>query len=370
MSYSAEPSRRSERLHGNATPVNRRVALLFPMLFLASAVTDSYGQVAGEDPVTDPMTRIGIIGLDTSHVPAFTKAFHSDPPIDPAVQGFRVVAAYPHGSRDIESSASRIPKYTEAVREMGVEVVDSISELLDRVDCVLLETNDGRPHLDQAIEVFRASKPVFIDKPVGSNLAEVVAIFDAAEHYGAAMFSSSSLRFSEGAQAVRGGKYGPVTGCSSFSPCALEPTHSKLYWYGIHGVETLFTCMGKGCQSVTHTATDDFDLAVGVWSDGRIGTFRGIRTGKSGYGGIAFGENGLGQIGPYGGYQPLVIEIAKFFRSATSPIDPEETIELYAFMQAAEESEKRGGVPVQIVEVMAQAKEKSAALLKSRIEAR
>jgi predicted dehydrogenase len=310
--------------------------------------------------------KVGIIGLDTSHVPAFTKSINREP-ADPAMHNCRVVAAYPYGSRDIESSASRIPKYTAEVKAMGLEVVDSIDDLLSKVDCVLLETNDGRPHLEQALQVFQAGKPVFIDKPTGSKLSEVVAIFTAAKHYGVPMFSSSSLRYSEGAQAIRSGKVGKVLGCDAYSPCSLEKTHVDLYWYGIHGVETLFTCMGTGCQSVQHASTDDLELAVGIWSDGRIGTFRGIRAGKSGYGGTAFGDKGITPIGDYGGYQPLVQQITKFFRTRELPIDPAETVELYAFMQAAYESKKRGGDAVTIAEVMETAEKEANRLLDGKL---
>ncbi len=313
--------------------------------------------------------RVGIIGLDTSHVPSFIKSINREP-ADPAMQNCRVVAAYPYGSRDIESSASRIPKYTAEVKAMGLEVVDSIDGLLSMVDCVLLETNDGRPHLEQALQVFRAGKPVFIDKPTGSKLSEVVAIFTAAKHYGVPVFSSSSLRYSDGAQAIRGGKVGKVLGCDAYSPCSLEETHIDLYWYGIHGVESLFTCMGTGCQSVQHTSTKDFESAVGVWSAGRIGTFRGIRAGKSGYGGTAFGDKAIAQIGDYGGYQPLVNQIAKFFRTREAPIDPAETIEIYAFMQAAYESKQRGGASVTIAEVMEAATKEATILLAGQLDSK
>ncbi|HBV62955.1 MAG TPA: dehydrogenase [Rhodopirellula sp.] len=310
-----------------------------------------------EEPSPDPQKRlrVGVIGLDTSHVLAFTKAFQQAKPDAPDLSGFDVVAAYPFGSADIESSASRIPKYTEDMKALGVEIVDSIATLLAKVDCVLLETNDGRLHLKQALQVFRTGKPVFIDKPTGSNLAEVVAIFRAAAHFNAPMFSSSSLRYSDGAQAIRGGKVGRVLGCTTYSPCTLEPTHVDLFWYGIHGVESLYTCMGTGCRSVTHTSTEDFELAVGIWADGRIGSFRGIRAGAKGYGGIAFGEKGITEIGPYGGYRPLVEKIAKFFRTSEPPIAANETIELYAFMQAAAQSKQQGGTPVEIAKVMQEA---------------
>ncbi|MCC9599413.1 Gfo/Idh/MocA family oxidoreductase [Stieleria sp. JC731] len=311
--------------------------------------------------------RIGVIGLDTSHVPAFTKAFNAEP-ADPEMMNCRVVAAYPFGSRTIESSFSRIPDYQKQVEALGVEVVDSIDELLSKVDCVLLETNDGKPHLDQALQVFQAGKPVFIDKPVASNLAEVVAIYRAAEQFDVPMFSSSSLRYSEGAQAIRNGAAGTVLGCNAFSPASTEPTHSRLFWYGIHGCESLYTCMGPGCQQVQLTSTDDRELAVGVWSDGRIGTFHGMRNGKKSYGGTAFGDKAIVPIGDYGGYRPLVVQIAKFFRTGEPPIDPAETIELYAFMAAAEASSQQGGMPVKIETVLRQAEQDASELLKAKIK--
>jgi predicted dehydrogenase len=339
----------------------------FPTLVLAMAFLP-WSQTEAVDAISEETVRIGMIGLDTSHALAFTKEFHQDPPDDEATGGFRVVAAYPQGSTDIESSASRIPKYTAEMKELGVAIVDSIDELLDQVDVVLLETNDGRLHLEQALKVFQAGKPVFIDKPTGSNLSEVVAIFRAAEHFDVPMFSSSSLRYSKGAQSIRAGKIGRVLGCDSFSPCTIEKTHVDLYWYGIHGVETLYTCMGAGCTSVTHTSTEDFELAVGQWADGRIGTYRGMRTGKRGYGGTAFGEKAIVPVGSYDGYQPLVFEIAKFFRSKEPPIDPVETIELYAFMQAAHESKRREGIPVSIAEVLQTAEDQATKLLEGKLE--
>ncbi|MGB7329723.1 MAG: Gfo/Idh/MocA family oxidoreductase [Rubripirellula sp.] len=318
---------------------------------------------AHADDAAATTIRIGLIGLDTSHSPALVKTFNDPNPKDDSFAGQRIVAAYPFGSRTIESSASRIPKYTEEVEQQGVKIVDSIDELLAKVDCVLLETNDGTLHLEQALEIFRASKPVFIDKPTGSNLAEVIAIFRAAQHYEVPMFSSSSLRFSSGAQAIRNGKVGRVLGCSSYSPCAIEPSHVDLFWYGIHGVETLYTCMGSGCESVAHSSTDDFEFASGIWDDGRIGTCRGIRSGKSGYGGIVFGEKSIEDVGTYDGYRPLFVEIAKFFRTQQSPIDDAETIEIYAFMQAASESKDAGGVPIKIEDVMNTAEQTATELL-------
>lgn len=291
---------------------------------------------------SDPI-KIGIIGLDTSHSPAFTKLFNAENP-KPELAGFRVVAAYPYGSSDIESSYSRIPDYINQVKEWGVEITDSIEDLLEKVDVVLLETNDGKPRLEQARKVINARKPFFIDKPVASSLEDTKMIYEEAAENQVPIFSASSLRYMSNAQSVRyDGRIGKVLGCDSFSPATIEAGHPDLFWYGIHGVEILFTVMGPGCESVSRSSTSDADVVVGKWKDGRIGTFRGMRVGKHEYGGTAFGSEGNLVLGNYEGYEPLAVKIAEFFKTGISPVDPAETLEIYAFMEAADESKRRGG---------------------------
>ncbi|MDH3582993.1 MAG: Gfo/Idh/MocA family oxidoreductase [Phycisphaerae bacterium] len=322
--------------------------------FAVAAVLAPLGAALAEKPAL----RIGIIGLDTSHAIAFTKLFH-DSEKEAGLQGFRVVAAYPKGSVDIESSVTRIPKYTEQMRGMGVGIVGSIDDLVGQVDAVLLETNDGRPHLEQALPVMRAGKPLFIDKPVAGSLSDAIAIFELARHYRVPVFSSSSLRYCTGAVDVRSGKIGKVLGATAYSPMSVEKTHPDLFWYGIHGVELLYTVMGTGCQSVVRTDTDKATVVTGVWAGGRIGTFRGLRTGRRGYGGAAFGQKGIADIGPFQGYAPLLVEVGRFFRTGKPPVSSQETLEIYAFMEAADESKRLGGASASVKAVMERARKEA-----------
>ena len=108
--------------------------------------------------------RIGIIGLDTSHSIAFTKALNGPNP-NPEFGGYKVVAAYPYGTKTIKSSTDRIPGYIEDVKKLGVEITDSISDLLSKVDFVLLETNDGRLHRGPSRRIgSRAALPYDADR--------------------------------------------------------------------------------------------------------------------------------------------------------------------------------------------------------------
>jgi predicted dehydrogenase len=327
--------------------------------------------------------RAGIIGCDTSHVVAFTGLLN-DPKAGPELADVKVVAAYPGGSDDIPASKDRLPKFVATLRDRyKVKIVDSIEELLKEVDVVLLESVDGRPHLKQVIPVLKAGKPVFIDKPVAGSLADALQIFALAKKYGVPCFSSSSLRFAAGTAGVKkDAKLGKVLGCDVYGPCSLEPHHPDLFWYGVHGVETLFTIMGTGCESVSRVHTKDVDLVTGKWQDGRVGTFRGIRKGASGYGATVFGEKAVVAIDAYRGpkviaadvtkvpdkkkssgssYGPLVKEIVTFFKTGQAPVSAEETIEIFAFMEAADESKRQGGRPVRLEDVIARARQKAGA---------
>lgn len=296
--------------------------------------------------------RIGIIGLDTSHCEAFTKVINATDK-SPEFEGFQVVAAYPYGSKTIESSASRIPKITEDIKKYNVAITSSIADLLKVSDVILLETNDGRLHLEQAMEVIKAGKPMFIDKPIAASLKDANTILAAAKKNKVPVFSTSSLRFTPDVQTIaKGETVGKVLGVDVFTPCAIEKTHPDLFWYGIHGVETIFTILGKNCKQVVRSHTEDTDVVTGIWADGRIGTFRGTRAGNHDYGGTVFGEKGHKYFSAYGGYEPLLKEIVQFFKTGISPVDPEETIAVCAFMEAADESKRNGGKPVEIDSIL------------------
>ncbi len=313
-------------------------------------------------PADEPKSlRAGIIGLDTSHVVAFTTTLNKGPKKAedaPKVAGLRVVAAYPQGSKDIKSSTDRVPEYVEKVKALGVEIVNSIDELLTKVDVVFLESNDGRVHLEQLKPVLDAKKPVFIDKPIAGNLVDAIRILDLIKKSGVPAFCSSSLRFSKTTQDIRNGSIGKVTRAESFSPAHLEPTHVDLYWYGVHGCESLFTVMGTGCQSVKRGTTEDGKIMVtGTWEGGRTGIFR-EENGKDrkGYGGKAVGEKGEAAFGAYDGYDVLLFAIIQMFRTGVVPVNPDETLELYAFMAAADESKHRDGAEVSLKDVIAKAR--------------
>jgi hypothetical protein len=289
--------------------------------------------------------RVGMIGCDTSHCMAFTQRFHEAKPAEgmPAV---RVVACYPSFSPDLKSSAERVDEYRKSLSEQWqVKMTASIEEMLKEVDVVMLESVDGRRHLRELRPVAEAGKPVYIDKPFAASLADAKEMVKIIKEARLPAFSCSSLRYdSKVAQFVADDKHGKVIGCDAFGPAHLEPTNPGFFWYGIHGIEILYTIMGRGCKAVQCMSTEDGDLAVGAWKDGRLGSMRGIRKGKAGYGAMVLCENGLVPVQAAGDYYVgLVKALIQFFTTRKPPVPIEDTLEICAFIDAALRSDKKEG---------------------------
>ena len=296
--------------------------------------------------------RLGMIGLDTSHVVAFTRILNDASRPD-HIPGAKVVAAFKGGSDDVESSYTRVDKFTEQLRtEFGVEIVDSIETLCTKVDAVLLESVDGRPHLEQAKPVIAAGLPLFIDKPMAGSLKDVIEIFSLARKAGVPCFSSSSLRYYPSLVELKSKDIGELKGAISYGPCSLEPHHPDLFWYGVHPTEALFAVMGTGCQSVSRTFSPGTDVVSGLWNNGNTGIVYGLRTGHSAYKVTVFGSKGIEDQQGGGSYVPLVKEIVHFFQTGKPPVSARETVELFAFMQAADISKTNGGCSVNVPDLI------------------
>ena len=278
--------------------------------------------------------------------------------------GARVVAAYKGGSPDIEASASRLEKFTADLRDTWrIELVAPIDELVRRVDAVILLSVDGRVHLAQARPVHRRAQAALHRQAVhrqraGRHGAREAGTGEPARPSSAPRPCGSTTRCSE-SSATR--EWRRCWARITWGPAPVEPHHPDLFWYGIHAVEMLYTFMGPGCERVTRTHTAGADVVTGHWKDGRIGVVRGIREGASSYGQVVFGRKAIVSTPPAdaaaapvkrSSYHGLLVAIVEFFRTRTSPVPLDETLEIMAFMEAADLSKVRVGAPVELTEVL------------------
>lgn len=296
--------------------------------------------------------RLGLIGLDTSHVEMFAATFN-DPTNPHFIPGARITTAFPGGSVDFPLSIDRMPRYTEKLRTIhGIDMVESPDAVAERVDAVLLTSVDGRVHLRQFGEIAPRRRPTFVDKPLATTSAEAKAIAALAREHGVPMFSASSLRFAAELQAeLRREGAAPVIGADFAGPMAMQSTQPGYFWYGVHTVEMVFATLGGGCESVRAFSTAHHEVIVGRWRDGRMGVVRGNRCGNGAFTGAVHREDGSRPVNSAAGmpaYQGLARAVHAFFRGAPAPVAMEETLEIIRFLEAANESAARGGVEVRL----------------------
>ncbi len=298
------------------------------------------------------MIRVGLVDTDTSHAVEFTKRLnHIGIAEDQWVDGARVVAAWTGPSAIIPEE--RHQEYNRILREeLGIPFVDTLEELRSLVDAVMVESQEGGVHLERAKPFLEVGMPVFVDKPFTCSLHDALLMAELAEKHNAPLFSSSSLRYALEVQEVqqRVAEWGAVVAADSFSPAITHPRNPGLFHYGIHGVETLFALMGRGCRRVRCVYHDDGEVVVGEWADGRIGTVRGIRKGAHAFGFAVICERKAwaATIDTRYIYRELLRRVVQMFATRQTPLDIAETLQIIAFIEGARQSALQHGVPVDL----------------------
>lgn len=294
--------------------------------------------------------KIGMIGLDTSHCPAFVKLLN-DPANEFHVPGAKVVKAFPGGSQKFSLSHSRVGQFTEELKALGIQICNSIEETAEDMDAFFLESVDGGQHLEQFKLLAQFGKPVFIDKPLACSFADAKAIAEIAREKHVPLMSASAIRYAKGIYDLLDADE-TVQACEAFGPVELLADYRDYFWYGIHSAEILYAMMGKGCKKVQTFNTEKIDVIVGIWEDGRIGTLKGSRVGADNFG-CTVTTNKITKSGPASYeipyYALLLKKVIPFFQTGKSPIAIEESLEVIAFLEAASQSLANGGKPVDIM---------------------
>ncbi len=289
--------------------------------------------------------KVGMVGLDTSHCPAFAKLLNN-PEVAGYVPGCQVVRAFPGGSELFSSSINRVEGFTKQFKdEFGIEIAGSLEELADGMDAFMLESVDGRQHLEQFKVLAEYGKPVFIDKPLACCYDDAVEIFKIAKEKNVPVMTSSSLRYAMGiADALEANEH--VQACHAFGPMSILEDYRDYFWYGIHSTEVLFSLMGTGCKEVHSVVGKDYDLLVGVWEDGRIGTVTGKRVEPYNFGCSLLtdkGEKTTVATTDIPWYNLMIGPIVDFYQTGKSPITDAESLEIIAFLEAASRSRAANG---------------------------
>jgi virulence factor len=294
------------------------------------------------------MIRLGIVDFDTSHVVEFTKRLnHKGIDKDQWVDGAEVTLGCPG---DSELAPERIPGFKKEMESLGVELVKNPTDLIGKVDGVLVESLEGGAHLARAKPFLEAGIPCYVDKPFACSVKDAREMVELSNKHKAPLFSSSSLRYAPELTAfLADDAHGKIIGALTYGPAHLSESarlNPGLFHYGIHAVEILYTLMGTGCQHVTCTQEKDTDVATGQWADGRLASVRGIRSGKADYGCVVFTEKGVYPLALSSKYiyRELLKRIVELFTAKKSPLDVAVTVEIVGFMEAALHSSNNHGI--------------------------
>jgi len=344
----------------------RVLPLVLPALL---TLIHSVAAVHAADPV-----RVGLLGIDNFGSIAYTE-FLNKPHAEGVFEGVCVVAAYPVISETYPDSEKLQEQWKAQLLTLyqnpkdpkdavpPIEMVGSIDELLKKCDAVMIFSMDGTKHLAQATPVLKAGKRLFISRPIASSPEDAVAIFKLAAETKTPCWASSQHRFSGGFSGMRNHpEVGQVLGCDVYGGWTVNAPAADQFTRPLHSLETMYAIMGPGVVSVTCTSTPITELITATWKDGRVGTYRGIKEGAVKYSATVFGDKGVSTAGIYGhgvpvkgvvptddkyvGYEGLAIEMAKFLKGGPAPVSPAETLEIFALMQAAEESKANQGAVV------------------------
>ncbi|QDU34566.1 Oxidoreductase family, NAD-binding Rossmann fold [Poriferisphaera corsica] len=240
------------------------------------------------------MKKIGMIGLDTSHVTIFAELL-SNQDHEHYIGGGEVIAGWPGGSKDFAMSHSRVDEYTNALRDQyGATIFETPEEVAEVSDAIFIHAVDGATHLELFKQVVSYGKPVFIDKPLACSVHDAKAIIELAEEREVLIGSASSLRYwDELVIAIADKEMGEIESMEAWGPLSFQEGMPWYFWYGVHSVEMLVAGLGPGCEEMSLHMNDKSEILNMRWADGRSGIYHGIKEGHGGFGAVIHRSEGV-----------------------------------------------------------------------------
>ncbi len=292
--------------------------------------------------------KIGLIGLDTSHVTAFTKLLNDPQEKHHIPNVGKVTCAFPGGSDDLEVSYGRVGRFTNELKEnYGIEILDSPEAVAQNCDILMITAVDGRVHRELFERTVKFGRPTFIDKPFACSLEDAEAIVKLANESAVPVMSCSSLRYAENFNAMLNERpKSDILGCDAVGPMDYKPPIKGLYWYGCHTVEMLVAAMGVGCESVEVFENDNNTQITMIWKDGRIANLRGLREAHSNFGFTFHYKDAIKFVNasdvetPY--YAGLLKAIFRSLPEGNSDVPVEEMIEVIRIIDATNTARHTG----------------------------
>lgn len=283
--------------------------------------------------------RIGAIGIDSSHLPEFTKRINALN--ERGETRCRVTSFWSDGRHDLPTDQAA--KWRASTLEMGASEAKSLDELLDNVDATMVLAVNGNRHLELARAPLKRGLPTYIDKPLTCDLKEAKQLLAAARKSNARCYSASSLRFASEVPEMDKSKLGKLVAIDAYGPGELNAAMQGLFFYGVHTIEMVDAIWGPGVKRVSAITMPERDLVDLDYHDGRYARLRLERGAAYAFGATVHGEKEVVgfKVDFADVYKRLVNGMTGFFEGGEAPAKLRDIVENVAVMEAGNASMNR-----------------------------
>lgn len=225
-------------------------------------------------------------------------------------------------------------------------VVAQPEDVIGLVDAVIVATDIGAEHVTRCRPFVEAGLPVFVDKPMVDNAADL-RVFQEWVAAGRPLMSSSCMRYAREFEPYRlsTDNLGDLRFVSITTPKSWER-------YGIHALEAIYPVLGPGFVSVRNTGTPDRNVVhlkhrrgvdvVVVASADMYGSFGCLQLcGTAGNAHAGFSDT-------FFAFKAQLAAFIEYLRTGVRPFPFAETIELMQLVIAGIQSREAGGQEVPI----------------------
>ncbi|GAB4108612.1 MAG: Gfo/Idh/MocA family oxidoreductase [Phycisphaeraceae bacterium] len=285
--------------------------------------------------------QIAAIGIDSSHLPEFAKRIRKLRQDNQT--RCRVTQMWTDGIHKMPEDEVR--KWQQQAEAEGVVMTDSMDDLLDAADGVMVLAVDGNRHLELAEKALMRGLPTYIDKPLACNLPDALKILELSQKHNAPCYSASSLRFANEVKNLDTLNLGQLEAIDAYGPGELNPAMKGLYFYGIHTIEMVDAMWGGGVAKVRCDQTENRDIVQLIYKDGRYAHLRMDRRGAYDFGATVHGSQAIhsfkvdfSQI-----YDRLIEGMVRFFEGGEPPATLDRLVEAIAIIETAHQSAESDG---------------------------
>jgi predicted dehydrogenase len=229
-------------------------------------------------------------------------------------------------------------------------VVSRPEDVIGQVDAVIVATDKGHEHVVRCRPFVEAGLPVFVDKPLVDNEADLQT-FRGWVREGAPIMSSSCMRYAKEFLPYRLSTHelGSLRFVSSTTPKSWER-------YGIHALEAIYPILGPGFVTVRNTGAvernvvhlthrNGADVVITAIAD-MYGAFGCLQLcGTAGHVEVALGDT-------FFSFKAQLVAFVEYLRSGVRGFPWEETVELMQIVIAGIRSREEGGRVVRLEEIV------------------